>query len=143
MEWTRNCKIIWREKTFLLQHHQVRRFLLDFSKSASLNNTYFASLSNANIQSKISFFTKLIKLQVVQFKTFCYVTPKITTYRISSINSRGYYSFLYVKSAASIWGRPLFKGGYYYKTSKKLREIGPKRDNFCKISTIFIAKFAK
>ena len=64
-------------------------------------------------------------------------------YRISSINSRGYYSFLYVKSAASIWGRPLFKGGYYYKISKKLREIAPKRDNFCKISTIFIAKFAK
>ena len=26
----------------------------------------------------------------------------LTNYRISSINSRGYYSFLYVKSAASI-----------------------------------------
>ena len=34
-------------------------------------------------------------------------------YRISSNNVRGYYSFLSLKSAASIWGRPLLKGGYY------------------------------
>ena len=34
-------------------------------------------------------------------------------YRISSNNVRGYYSFLSLKSAASIWGRPLIKGGYY------------------------------
>ena len=51
-------------------------------------------------------------------------------YRISSINSRGYYSFLIVKSAASIRGRLLIKGGYYYKIPKKLREIEPKMDIF-------------
>ena len=59
-------------------------------------------------------------------------------YRISSINSRGYYSFLNEKSAASIWGRPLIKGGYYYESPKKLREIAPKMDYFCYISTIIV-----
>ena len=61
-----------------------------------------------------------------------------TEYRISSINSRGYYSFLDVRSAASIWGRPLIKGGYYYEIPKKLREIAQKMDNFCHISTILV-----
>ena len=66
-----------------------------------------------------------------------------SVYRISSINSRGYYSFLNVKNAASIWGRPLFKGGYYYKFQKNYVKLHPKMDNFCKISSIFIAKYVK
>ena len=57
-------------------------------------------------------------------------------YRISSNKSRGYYSFLKVRCAASIWGRPLIKGGYYYKIPQKLREIALKTDNFRHISTI-------
>ena len=59
-------------------------------------------------------------------------------YRISSINSRGYYSFLIVKSAASIRGRLLIKGGYYYKIPKKLREIVPELYNFRLIITILV-----
>ena len=59
-------------------------------------------------------------------------------YRISSINSRGYYSFLYIISAASIWGRPLIKGGYYYEIPNKFREIAPKMENFRHISTILV-----
>ena len=60
------------------------------------------------------------------------------TYRISSINSRGHYSFLDVRSAASIWGRPLIKGGYYYESPQKLREIAPKMDYFRYNNTMIV-----
>ena len=44
--------------------------------------------------------------------------------RAASITTRG------AVPAASIQGRPLFKGGFYYKFTKKLREISAKNAHF-------------
>ena len=61
----------------------------------------------------------------IQLIHFCDIYRKVV------ISSRGYYQFQMLPAAASIWGRLLIKGGYYYKVPQKLREIAPKTDNIC------------
>ena len=56
------------------------------------------------------------------------VKNKDWKYRKNVISGRGYNKFWRSFAAATIWGRLLIKGGYYYKIPKKLREIAPKMD---------------